>query len=130
MIKFRFLLLAYLVTGMRVETKECLCPQKENWPVPYNHQIFCGKELMKLSPNAECQSEQKYLCKRQQIIAIEDYYCKDAEEHFCSPKLERHCPFQDNKQIFETCMTRRACVMKTWADANMKATYGKTSKSH
>jgi hypothetical protein len=130
MITFRFLLLAYLLTGVRVETKECLCPQKDNWPVPYNSQMFCGKELMMLSPNSECQPEQKYFCKRQQIIAIEKYHCEEARFNYCSPKLERHCPFQDEKRIFENCMTGRACVIKLWADANMKATYGNISKSH
>jgi hypothetical protein len=130
MITSRFLLLAYLVTGVRVETKECLCPPKENWPVPYNSQTFCGKELMKLSPKSDCQPEMKYLCKRQQVIAIEKYDCKHGQENHCSPKLEEDCPFQDEKQIFETCMTGRICVNKLWADASMKAIYKNSWKSH
>jgi hypothetical protein len=132
MIKYRFLLLAYLVTGVRVETKECLCPQKGSWPVPYNSQMFCGKELMILSPNSECQPEQKYFCERQQIIATGDYDCEEARYKFCSPKLERHCPYPnpEDKRLFETCMKERACMRPKFADANMKATYGNISKSH
>jgi hypothetical protein len=132
MIRFGFLLLAYLVIGVRVETKECLCPQKGSWPVPYNSQMFCGKELMKLSPKSECESERMYLCNRQQRKAIGDYHCKEARFNYCSPKLKRHCPYPDpeDKGLFETCMKERACVIPEWADANMKATYGNTSKSH
>jgi hypothetical protein len=130
MITFRFLLLTYLVADVRVEPKECLCPQKENWPVPYNSQMFCGKELMKLSPKSDCKSEMKYLCKRQQIIAIGKFHCEKDEDKFCSPVLERHChPYNDDKRIFETCMKGRACVISEWADANMKAFYENISKS-
>jgi hypothetical protein len=131
MFTLRAVLLTYLVTDVRVQAKECLCPQKQNWPVPYNSQMFCGKELMMLSPKSDCQSEQKYLCKRQQIIAIGDYHCKEHRYPSCSPKLERHCNmFQDEKRIFETCMKGRICLKPLWADENMKAAYENTSKSH
>jgi hypothetical protein len=126
----QYLLLTYLATGVRVEPKECLCPQKENWPVPYNSQMFCGKELMMLSPKSECKSERKYLCNRQQIRATESFHCEKDEYKYCSPKLERHCPYPNDKRLFEICMTERACVNKRWADAYMKATYENISKSH
>jgi hypothetical protein len=128
-IKLEFLLLAYLFIDAIVGSKRCNCPKKENWPVPYNYQMFCGKELMKLSTASDCESERKYHCKRNQVEAIGNFSCQNARYKYCSPKLERHCTAEENPDGFESCMTERACVIQKWADANMKATYENKSKS-
>jgi hypothetical protein len=103
---------------------KCLCPGKQKWPVKYEKQTFCGKEL-NLWHSSNCDPNMLYDCTRDQVEAKAAFHCKNAFRHFCAPLVPEACDHADSRSAYDNCMVGRSCIPETYVDRFMNLTYGK-----
>jgi hypothetical protein len=108
----------YLIDG------KCLCPGKQKWPVKYDHQTFCGKEL-NLWHSSKCDPNMLYDCTRDQAEATAAYHCNNAQNHFCAPIIPEGCAFTETRSLYDVCMRDRSCIQEQFVARFMNLTYGK-----
>jgi hypothetical protein len=104
---------------------KCLCPGKEKWPVIYEKQRFCGKELNLWHSPPVCKPEVSYSCTRDQVEATVSFDCKDGRHNFCGPVLPEGCDDSDTRSLYNVCMRGRTCKQEQFAERGMELTYGK-----
>jgi hypothetical protein len=103
---------------------KCLCPGKQKWPVKYEKQTFCGKELNRWH-SSKCDPNMLYDCTRGQAEAKADYHCKNAQEKFCAPIVPEACDDSDTRSQYDVCMMDRSCIPEKFVARFMNLTYGK-----
>jgi hypothetical protein len=103
---------------------KCLCPGKNKWPVKYEQQEFCGKEL-NLWHSSKCDPNMSFACTRDQAEATEDYNCTEARHQFCGPVIPEGCDDSKRRSLYDVCMRGRACMQERFAERAMNLTYGK-----